>query len=81
MSLGSRLVNAIFPSQSSSLAAANGNDQAQDTSAIAFHDGLFKDSDSQSRFLEKSKAMEEEEVEGRPPFLHVSYGALHNKQR
>ena len=69
MSLGSRLVNAIFPSQNSSLAPTHGSDDVQ---TVTFPNGSFKESNTQGRHLEKSKAMEEEAVEGRPPYIHVS---------
>ena len=74
MSLASRLANILFPNQTTSLASSDG------VTEIAFGDGPHStNAHTNARKTGKhteSTTMEEEEEEGRPPYIHVHQETL-----
>ena len=72
MSLASRLVNLFSPNQPQHLAQLDGD------SAITLNPALYDAKreaypPSRTGYPQESVAMEEEEIEGRPPYWHVCW--------
>ena len=70
MSLASRLVNTFFPAQTNSSAPNN-----ESSGGVILQDGKLEittKNEQGSRAFKELSNMEETEVEGRPPYLHVS---------